>query len=157
MDVAVLKLCYIDFTADTDGRALAGKYTTAMNALQHQYPQTRFVAATAPLTTVQTGPKAWIKILLGRKPAGYLENARRADFNDQLRSTVSEAVLFDLARLEATAAGSQNTFDLDGRTIESLDPALTSDGGHLNESGEKSIAAAFVRFLAGLGRSRPSS
>ena len=141
VDVAILKFCYIDFTPDTDGKALAERYLSTLQTLQAQHPATVFVAVTAPLTVVQTGPKAWMKRLMGRSPAGLAENARRGEFNELVRQRVPANRLFDLAHIEAH-----------GATPEALDPALTVDGGHLNDRGKQLAAAGFVRFVAGAER-----
>jgi lysophospholipase L1-like esterase len=138
MDAAILKLCYIDFSADTDAPALARKYIDTLKAAQAANPGTAFIAVTAPLTVTQTGPKAWVKQLLGRAPAEAVENARRHAFNERLRAEIPAGRLFDIAKLES------------GSVPESLDPRLTVDGGHLNDRGKSIVASAFIQFLAGL-------
>lgn len=148
IDVALLKLCFIDFNAASDPRRLAQDYADAIQRLQAARPQTRFVAITAPLTTVQTGPKAWIKRLLGQSPAGYDSNLRRQAFNDVLRQRFPHNRLFDLARLESTAGGAPIGFEVNGQHVEALDPALSSDGGHLNARGARLAASALVHFLS---------
>jgi hypothetical protein len=149
--VALLELCYVDFGPDTNGRTLAEHYASALQQLQARYPETRFVAMTAPLTTIQTGPRAWIKRMLGREPAGYAENARRSDFNAVIRLDFSaQGTLFDVAALESSGAGTATQFERNGQTIPALDPALSEDGGHLNDSGKAVVGAALVKFLAAL-------
>lgn len=136
LDAAVFKLCYIDFNAPIDAPGLARRYIDAMNAAQQARPDVRIIAVTAPLTVTQTGPKAWVKRLLGRTPSGVDENGRRHAFNEVLRSTMPRDRLFDLAAAESLPG------------VESLDPGLTSDGGHLNDRGQAAVAGAFVHFLA---------
>src|SRR4051794_6853326 len=51
VDVAILKLCYVDFAAGTDVSALVAAYRDTLAALAREYPGTAFVAATVPLTT----------------------------------------------------------------------------------------------------------
>ena len=149
-NIALLELCFIDFGPDTDGHKLAARYTSALQSLQSQFPQTRFVAMTAPLMTVQTGPKAWIKRLLGREPARYAQNASLNDFNSEIRQRFAQpGALFDLARLESSGNGTTTQFERKGQMIPALDPALTDDGGHLNERGKAVVGAAWVKFLAG--------
>jgi hypothetical protein len=144
-DMALLKLCYIDFSESTDAKALAAEYIAALNELEQVQPRTRFIAMTAPLTTIQTGPKAWVKRVLGKHPAGYVVNARRQEFNEILRASIEPASLFDVARIEAE----NSTFDFGGKQIEALNPGLTYDGGHLNATAQTRIAAALLHFLAG--------
>lgn len=148
-DVAILKLCYMDFDAATqDPSKLATEYGDALERLQSQFPATRFVAATAPLTTIQTGPKAWIKRLLGRAPAGYEENFRRHVFNERIRSRFSAERLLDIAKLETAAEDGPEVFEYNSQRIEALNPALTYDGGHLDSAGKAIIAAQFVKLVA---------
>lgn len=144
-DIAMIKLCYADFTSGTDPVALASRYIGTVEALQSRQPQTLFVAVTAPLTTVQDGPRAWVKRLLGRTPLGVPENARRHQFNEILRARFTSRNLFDLAKLEATGAAST---ELDGEVVAVLNPQLSSDGGHLNELGKELLGASFLKFVA---------
>lgn len=148
VDIAAMKLCFIDFNRTTDAGQLAAAYVQTIDELQQLHPQTVFAAMTAPLTTIQTGPKAWIKRLLGKAPAGYVENARREQFNAVLRQRFDESHLFDVARIEARGGREAATFEYEGRQFDALDPGLTSDGGHLNDAGKRVVASAFVRFLA---------
>lgn len=142
-DVALMKLCYIDFSVTTDPAQIAAAYCDTLDALRGRHPQTTFVAVTVPLTTVQGGPKALVKRMLGRTPDGQAENQRRHAFNEALRARNGAGRLFDLAALESGHGGQAGS-------APCLDPALTSDGGHLNDHGSRLVAAAFVGFLADL-------
>jgi len=142
-DVALIKLCYIDFTDGTDGAALASEYIATLDRLQSEHPSTRFVAVTAPLTTIQTGPKAWIKQAMGKHPAGYVVNARRNAFNEALRARYPRGAVFDIAAIETG-----QTITVEDKQVPVLDPSLTYDGGHLNDKGQKKVAAALLEFLA---------
>lgn len=147
VDVAMMKLCYLDFQNDVDAVKIAEQYIATLDGLAAEFPRTRFVAFTAPITVAQTGPKAWAKRLLGRTPAGYAENVRRLQFNDRLRARYKpEGRLFDLAQIEVQGADVQYYL---GSPFEALDPAMTSDGGHLNAEGEQRVAAQLVEFLGG--------
>jgi|KBSSwiStaDraftv2_1062776.scaffolds.fasta_scaffold147656_3 lysophospholipase L1-like esterase len=150
VDVALVKLCYIDFNRGTDAAQIATAYVQAIEDLQSRHPQTRFVAVTTPLTTIQTGPKAWVKSLLGKTPAGYAENAKREEFNAVLRQKFGAGRLFDVAKLESQGGAEPVVYDYQGSSYEALDPALTSDGGHLNDAGKRVVGSAFVKFLANL-------
>jgi lysophospholipase L1-like esterase len=149
-----MKLCYIDIRGDTDAKKLANDYMATLDRLSSKYPHVTFVAMTSPLTTLQTGPKAWVKRLLGRTPSGYLENYRRLEFNDILRDKYEkQGRLFDLAKFEAIGG---NNYLYQGRSVETMNPELTSDGGHLNSLGEKVIAAKLIKYIADLYLSRPN-
>ncbi len=137
-DIALLKLCYIDFSGTADPAVVAAAYCDTLVSLQRRHPGALFAAVTAPLTTVQSGPKVLVKKLLGRAPDGLAENARREAFNTVLRERFGPAGrLFDVAAIE-------------GGGVSSLNPALSSDGGHLNDAGARLVAERFIAFLAGL-------
>lgn len=146
-DVALMELCYVDFDADTKAQQLAQQYIAEIDQLAARFPNTTFVPVTALLTTVQTGPKALVKKLLGREPAGYAENARRQEFNDVLRAHyASSKILFDVAAVESR--NGNVTIERKGTRVEVLDTAFTSDGGHLNERGKQLVSDALVHHLA---------
>jgi lysophospholipase L1-like esterase len=119
--------------------------------LAQKHPDINFVAVTAPLVAVQTGPKAWIKQLIGKQPNGYLDNVRRAEFNTQLRERyLASGRLFDLARIEAESTDKCCKIRVDGQEVEALNPELTNDGGHLNEQGQVLVATALLNFVSTL-------
>lgn len=150
-DVALLKFCYIDFHAGTDPDKLAQDYIAALDELVRAHPGTVFVPTTSPLTTVQTGPRAWVKKLLGKEPAGVEDNARRHAFNAIVRSRYgSDPRLFDIAALES--GNGKHRVEAGGAQLEVLDPALTVDGGHLNEAGQRLLGNALVAHLAAVGK-----
>jgi hypothetical protein len=150
-DVAMMKLCFEDVTASTDAKQLADDYIASLEALAQRHPSTSFVAVTVPLMAIQTGPKAWIKRLLGRQPNGYADNAKRAEFNKQLRDRyLAGGRLFDIAQVEAESTGQSCTAPVDGQAVQALCPELTNDGGHLNGRGQELAGAAFLRFVSAL-------
>lgn len=141
-DVALVKLCYVDMNAGTDGVALAKSYADVVEKLQKEHPATRFVAVTSPLTTVQTGPKAWVKGMVG-KATGVKENEVREKFNEQLRKQFGPDRLFDIAKIESEGKGAGPA---------ALRGDLTDDGGHLNDKGQKVAGAAFLKLIAGTAK-----
>ena len=148
VDIALMKLCYIDIKKDTDVKKLAEDYISSLSSLSNQYPNTTFIAVTTPITTVQHGPKAWIKYLTGQTPSGYIENYRRHQFNDILRNVYSrQGRLFDLAKIEAEG---NSKYQYQGHPLEILNPVISSDGGHLNSLGERLVAARMLKFIATL-------
>lgn len=149
-DIALVKFCYVDFRPDTDAGALFARYQATVSDLLARHPSTRFVHVTAPLSTVQSGPKAWAKRLLGKTPYGLAENARREDFNALLRQAYAgREPLFDLALVESTLPdGSRTTVSWNGRSLPILAAPYTDDGGHLNEEGRLRAARELVAVLA---------
>jgi hypothetical protein len=150
VEIALVKFCYVDITADTDMRGLFAEYRETLDELRRKNPHTTFVHVTLPLTTVQTGPKAWIKRALGRAPYGTIENVKREQYNALLRRTYAgQEPIFDLARLESIAEdGTQASVEWDGGIAPAMAPAYTDDGGHLNHVGRLRAAREFVRVLA---------
>lgn len=149
-DVALFKFCYVDIDPATDLQALMAHYDRTLSALGAEFPQLTILAVTVPLTNAVPGIKSSIKGLLGRGAALREENARRAVINDHIRKNY-EGVLWDLAAVEArTLQGDRILARGGSRTIELLNPAYTSDGGHLNELGSQIVAIDLLIRLAGL-------
>jgi hypothetical protein len=139
VDVALVKICYVDLSAGSDAQAIAETYVSTLKKLQDAHPKTRFVAVTAPLTAVREGPKEWLKSALGRSSPDAADNAKRKVYNDLLRKQFDARHLFDIAKLEAgpTSAGT-----------EALRSEISSDGGHLNDRGQRELGAAFIQLIA---------
>jgi len=151
-DIAFLKLCYVDVTSNTVVEKVFAGYKETMSVLKSKYPKVTFVHITVPLTTLQTGPKAWIKKIIGRPVAGVDDNIKRETFNQKLRNEFSgKEPVFDLAAIESTLpAGSRAIFEKDGKAYPRLVPEYTDDGGHLNALGRKVAAEQLLIFLAKL-------
>ena len=152
LDIAFLKLCYVDIMADTDVETLFQTYRQVFTALERDYPETRFVHLTTPLFEKQSGPKAWVKKIIGRPLYGVDDNIKRFEYNQMLREAYgSTNRLFDLATIESTRPdGTRSSFEKDGKTYYSLVPEYTYDGGHLNETGRRAVAERLLLFLSNL-------
>ena len=149
-DIAFFKLCYVDIHGGTDVEALAGAYDAMMRDMREKFPQLTIVAVTAPLTVVPAGLKTTVKKMLGRGEPDKTANAKREAFNAHLRETYGPLV-FDLAALESTLPDGQRvTYEMDGQTYYALEPSYSDDGGHLNATGRRIVAAGLLKFLAGL-------
>ncbi|MGB9165239.1 MAG: SGNH/GDSL hydrolase family protein [Rhodomicrobium sp.] len=143
IDVAMVKICYVDLNKNSDATAVAKTYADAIKTLQRAHPSTRFIAITSPLTAVPSGAKAWVKSLIKGSSPELADNEKRKEFNDYLRKEFDKDHLFDLAALEAEKAVAD-----DGKEIEVMRPSLTDDGGHLNAAGQRLVGAAFIKLLA---------
>ena len=154
VDIAFFKMCYVDISPDTDVEKLFASYKGTLADLKKKYPGVTLVHVTSPLTTLQTGPKAWIKKRSGKPVVGYEDNVKRHAYNELLRKEYTgRAPIFDLATLESTLPdGGRVTFVKDGKTYPYLIRDYTNDGGHLNEKGRKIVAEQFLIFLATLAR-----
>jgi hypothetical protein len=130
-DIAFFKYCYVDVTNSSNASALFDDYRSHMAALKAAYPRVRFVHVTAPLTTT-----------------GSADNEVRERFNNLMRQAYSGSEpLFDLAVVESTAP--------DGSTVmvggvRAMAPAYSSDGGHLNGTGQDVVARALLLYLSSL-------
>lgn len=156
VDVALMKLCYVDFDERTDADALFTSYHDTLTDLARRHPSTAFVAVTAPLRQTPSGPGVLVRALLGRPNRGKRENLIRHRFNERIRRAYPGTRLFDLAALEATRPdGRRESFRYQGQPGEGLTSAYTDDGGHLNEAGREIAARAFVRSLAAAAASLP--
>jgi lysophospholipase L1-like esterase len=154
VEVALMKFCYVDFTAETDASALFARYRATIDRLRAKYPGTTFVHVTAPLTDVQGGAKGLLKRLLGRAPYGTVENVRREQYNALLRASYrGREPIFDLARIESTAPdGRAVTTEWKGSVVPAMAPAFTDDGGHLNAAGKQRAARELISVFAALSR-----
>jgi len=152
-DLALMKFCYIDFDRDTDVNAVFNYYRDALVALKKDRPDVRFAHATVPLRVTPTGVKSTISRVLHREVGQDVANVKRAEFNRRLMETFAGDPIFDLSRAESTRAdGSRETFRYQGKDYYSLVPAYSSDGGHLNELGQRLLAAEMLRFVAHAGK-----
>ena len=149
-DIALMKFCFVDFTAKTDVKALFSAYRSTIERLKAIHPDTTFVHVTVPLTTIQGGFKQNLKRLLGRPPYGTIENIRREEYNALLRQTYQgHEPIFDLAKIESTAPdGSVSTIEWEGKIAPAMTPSYTDDGGHLNAAGKLRAARELISVLA---------
>lgn len=126
VDVALMKFCYIDVTANTDVSSLFASYRDNMAALQKDFPNITFVHTTVPLTTDSSA-----------------DNAAREKLNGLIRGSYSGRV-FDLAAAESTRP--------DGTKVSGLYSGYASDPGHLNAAGSAVAASAFLEAIARASR-----
>jgi hypothetical protein len=147
-DIALMKLCYVDFNASTDAKALFDAYVARVEAVRKKHPALTLVHVTAPLTTVQGGVKGFLKNALGRAAAGEKENIARARYNALLRARFGgKEPIFDLAAVEAGQGASACSFTREGESWPCLRPELSDDGGHLNARGQREAAEALIAAL----------
>lgn len=151
LDVAILKLCYTDIREGEDVGRLFRAYTDTLTALEQDYPEVTFVAATVPLQ-VKRGPLGKVKAWLGKPDRlGPEHNTTREQFNALVRAEYAgTGHLFDVASIESTSPdGNRKAGKHDGELYYSLDKAYASDSGHLNATGAAAVAEGFVAAVAG--------
>ena len=149
-NVAFHKYCYADILEDTDVATVFDHYRQVMDSLRAEFPEVVFVHVTVPLVRVQSGPKAWLKQLLGRTPGRYGGDFARERFNQLMRATYGgREALFDLAAVESTRPDGRRQAIRSGRRRGyALVPAYTADGSHLNAAGRRRAAEALLVVLA---------
>ena len=151
-DIAFFKFCYVDFHNNTNIEELFNQYKNSVSLLKKKFPQVKLIHSTVPLTSQQTGPKAWIKKMTGKPIRGYEDNIKRNRFNEFIRTEYEgKDPIFDLAKMESTFPdGKRSSFSEDGMSYYTMVQDYTDDGGHLNETGRKIVAEQLLIFLANI-------
>lgn len=151
-DAVALKLCYVDIMKETDAANLFSQYEAEVDKIRKAYPGLKVIHFTSPLTKLQSGPKAWIKKIIGRTYGGVQENINRHEYNERIRAKYQgKDPILDIAQIESTHPdGTRASFEADGKTYYSMVPEYTNDGGHLNEVGRKKVAEQLLLLLANL-------
>jgi hypothetical protein len=136
VNIVMNKFCYIDPTADWTA------YRDSMTGLEAQYPGTKFIYWTMPLTTNSDS-----------------DQVLRSQFNHNLRNwitTQKNKILFDLADIEAWTPDRQHqTFTSKSTTYEQMYSGYSSDGGHLNTDGMIRAAIGFYSLLGEITNLKP--
>lgn len=150
VDVAFMKLCYVDIDPNTDAGPIFTAYRDTMARLRQEFPRTQFVHMTVPLVARPNDPKSLSKKLLGRTVAGYGDNLAREKLNKLMRKEYADkGPLFDFAFFESTRMdGRRVAGQLEGETYYALEKEYTDDGGHLNAQGRRLVAEQLLVFLA---------
>ena len=159
LDIAFFKFCYVDVQPGTDVQRLFESYRDAVERLKKARPRTTFLHVTTPLTSLQTGPKAWVKRWMGKPLRGFEDNVRREELNALIRREWgAEGLVFDLAKIESILPdGSVSRFEKEGKLYPALAADYTDDGGHLNARGRRVVAEQLLVFLARVAGRLPSS
>ena len=153
IDIAFLKLCYVDITSNRDVDALFSYYKTKMDHLKEKYPEVTFVHLTSPLTNNAETWKTKLKSLLGKDDIWeYANNIKRNEYNQLLLNEyLGKEPVFDVAKVEATSLSGQTvSFNYKGNQYLALADELTSDGGHLNDAGSLKVATELLHYLNSL-------
>ena len=153
IDIALMKLCYVDIEHDSDVDSIFQAYSAAMAQVDDRHPAIRVVHVTAPLESGYSSPK-WrlkqsIRCLIGW-PTLFDDNLQRHRYNELLREEYGDTgSIFDLARAESTAPQGQSSYiEKTKATVPSLWIGYTDDGGHLNQLGRRKAAEQLLITLA---------
>jgi hypothetical protein len=148
VNVAMMKLCYVDINSGTDVNALFDSYRASTAALQQEFPDVTFIYVTVPLTT-EPGLLSKMKGLLTGSSASAADNAARERLNTLIRRQYAGDHLFDLAAIESTAPdGSRVTGTYQGQRYYALYHGYAADYGHLNSEGGQIVATAWLKAIA---------
>lgn len=150
VDVAILKLCYIDVHDGTDVDEIFVAYRDTYAALQRDYPGVVFIAATEPVTAERRIDQR-IRAFLGREDGlGPEHNQARYRLNGLLRDEYgSTGRLLDVAAIQSTRPDGQRVGGGEGdAAYEAMYRGYASDPGHLNEAGSTVVAEAMVATIA---------
>jgi len=149
VDVAMMKLCYVDITSKTDIGALLAMYRETIAALERDFPKVTFVHVTVPLMTEQGQLSKLKSRLTGNSRYGPAENAARERLNALIRPEYAGKQLFDLAAVESTAPdGSRAVGTYQGQRYYRLYDGYASDSGHLNGEGARVAATTWLKAIA---------
>jgi hypothetical protein len=149
VDVAMMKLCYVDVMDATDVSALFATYSETIAALERDFPKMTFVHVTVPLMTEQRQLSKLKSRLTGRSRYGPSENVARERLNVLIRREYAGGHLFDLAATESTAPdGRRATGTYRGQQYYRLYDGYASDNGHLNGEGARVAATAWLKAIA---------
>jgi hypothetical protein len=147
--LAFMKLCFVDFNPSTSVDEVFSYYQKTVETVKREHPDVVLAHVTVPLVRQPTELKAKLNRLLGRLVWEDAANAKRYQFNQRLQQSFPGDPIFDLAQAESTRAdGTRVTYEHGGKVYYSLDPQYTEDGAHLNETGQRAMAAAMSRFMA---------
>lgn len=154
IDVALLKLCFLDINRHTDVNALFETYSRTIAELERDFPQITFVHVTTPLKAEPAPVERWKNVarsMFGRSlKENPANNVARTQYNDMIRAEFGgSGQVFDLAAMQSTAPdGSRVTGTHDSQPYEALYAGYTNDGGHFNPPAAQLAAADFVTVIA---------
>jgi hypothetical protein len=149
--VAMYKFCYVDMQPGSDPVAMFDEYAERIEALRAEFPDLTIVHFTVPLRTAPSGMRERVMTRLGR-PTETALNVKRERYNQLIREHYgARDPLFDLARIESTRPDGTPAYSIHGgEAVPMLAPEWSSDGGHLNETGQRHTAEQLLVFLARL-------
>ncbi len=131
-NIAMMKPCYSDFPGRSTPQEAFNAYVATINGLKALYPNVTFVHFTSPVSSVN--------------PDNV--NSYRQVYSNLIRGKYRGVEpLFDIAAVESTSPSGVQVL-VDGSPA--MYPGYTTDGGHLNATGQDVVARALVAYLASL-------
>lgn len=135
LDFALMKFCFIDIVDGVNVNQIFNAYRNVMDQLVLDFPAIKFIYTTAALDEYSA------------------DNAvTRQQLNTLIRNQYSATGrLFDLAEVESTRPDGTRVSGVNGSyTYYQLFGDYSSDGGHLNATGEQVVDKALFTLLANL-------
>lgn len=135
LDFALMKFCFVDIVSGINVTQVFNAYRSVMDGLVADFPAIKFVYTTAALDEYD------------------IDNAvTREQLNTLIRNQyASTGRLFDLAAVESTRPNSTRVSGTSGgNTYYQLYDSYSSDGGHLNATGQQVLDVALFTLLANL-------
>lgn len=154
IDIAILKLCYVDFETSTDVKKVFAAYSSAMERLEAQYPDITFIYTTTPLTAKGSPANAVnannVHGLADASQSGMPIEAVREKYNALVRDRYRDTGrLFDIAALEASVDdGKVMAQEYKGDLHYAMNPELAdTDREHLNSTGSKRLGKKLLELI----------
>lgn len=135
LDIAFMKLGYVDITETTDVPALFSSYLEVMDRLEADFPSVTFIHSTITVTDWRLDLDAIIEEFNTLMRAEYRMPGELIDLAWAVSNCTDGTV-----RAGVTEAGDPYL---------AICPEYTDDGGHLNAVGAKAAATVLLRTLAG--------
>jgi hypothetical protein len=153
LSIALMKLCFIDITQQSDVDHIFDEYVSTIESLKQKHPSTTFVHVTVPLTAEADIARRIYRLLRGRVIDYVADNRARERYNEKLRRRFASEPIFDLAVVESTHPnGNREGGQTPSGIYYSLVKEYAIGEGHLNEYGRKIAARELIRTLAQVAR-----
>ncbi len=150
VDVAMMKLCFVDISGTDDADKLFEYYISGMQRIRSRRPQLTLVHCTVPITAGESRAKSFVKNILGKSTVGdanYLRNRYNRLLIQHFGTTEP---VFDIAGRQALHEnGTVESFHYKGGKYLCFRPDLTDDGGHPNADGSALLGEELLNVLAG--------
>ena len=148
LNIAMMKLCFVDITEKTDISDIFQSYTAMIDSLRNKYPALVIIHFTVPLKSEPNWINNLKNIIKRRANNDEKDNLARNKYNELLLKKYSNEDIFDIANIESTYPdGKREIVTVDDKQCYSLIKNYTYDGGHLNEKGQELVAEKLINKI----------
>lgn len=141
LDIAFMKLCYVDVNKQTDIYKLFSYYQSEINRIETKFPDLKIIHCTVPLTIRPQGLKGVAFMIL--KKDG---NVYRNRYNELLRKNYNRNDIFDIAAIESKLFNGEPNLN-HNRKPALLNIYASDSTGHLNVDGQELLAYHLLKML----------